>query len=209
LRGWVDLGSDGAISFGRHGLPLIAGEPPPGQVIFPLGDDEVLVGDAPPRFGTIGNASYTLQVSALTAGASPFSVRIERGLAALGAIQIGDFLGVPRPVDPPADGTASARRVEFAPDTLDREPTYHLHYLSKLNGDPVWRGVTCGGLYQIELPDLSAAGYPWPPTGEQLVWTIWSVDVLGDDYSQWTYRWLGASYWTGYAADANYATFPP
>lgn len=208
LRAWVDLGSDGAISFGRHGLPLVAGEPPPGQLAFPTGEDQLLVSDAPPRFGTIGNASYTVQVGAYTSGASPFSVRIERGIPALGAITIGDFLGVPRPVDPPADGTASARRVEFAPDTLDREPTYHMHLLSTQLGVPIWRGVTCGSRHAIELPDLSSAGYAWPPTGEPLVWTIWSVDVVGDDYSQWNYRWLGASYWTGYAADAVYATFP-
>ena len=208
LRAWVDLGSDGAIAFGKHGLPFVAGEPLPGQVGFPPGEDEVLVTDAPPRFGTIGNASYTVQVGAYTNNSSPFSIRIERGLPELGAIEIGDFLGVPRPVDPPEDGVASGRRVEFAPDTLDREPTYHMHLLSTTTGQPVWRGVTCGSLYAIELPDLTGAGYAWPPTEQQLVWTIWSVDVVGGDYSQWNYRWLGATYWSGYAADAVYATFP-
>jgi len=164
--------------------------------------------DAPPRFGTIGNASYTLQVGAYTAGSSPFSIRIERGVTELGAIEIGDFLGVPRPIDPPEGGVASGRRLEFAPDGIDREPTFHMHLLSTMDGQPVWRGVTCGGLHAIELADLSGAGYAWPPTGEQLVWTMWSVDVAGGDYAQWTYRWLGASYWTGYAADAVYASFP-
>lgn len=208
LKSWVDLGGDGAIAFGRHGLPIVANEPPPGTTSFPPGDTDVLVSDAPPRFSTLGGASYTFQAGAYTTGSNPFSVRFVRGLSALGAVDIGGFLGVPRPVDPPFDGTATSRRVEFAPEGNDEAPTFHMHLLSTETGDPVWRGITCGGRYQLDLPDLTPAGVSWPPAGQRLVWTVWSIDAVGDDFNQFTYRWLGATYWSGYAADAGYATWP-
>lgn len=210
IKSLVDLGGDGAILFGNHGLPFVADLPPPGVVTLPPGTTEILIDHAPPRFGTIGDASYTFQVGAYTGGYNPYSVRIERGVPALGAVEIGDFIGVPRPLDPPPGGVASTRRVHFENEADDDDPTFHLHSLiDATTGAPVWRAITCGGLRDYALPDLSTAGFPdWPTPGAQLVWTMYSIDAVGGDYDQFTYRWLGATYWTGYAADAVYATYP-
>jgi hypothetical protein len=208
LRAWVELGSDGAIAFGRHGLPIVAGEPPPGETRFPTGADDVLLTAAPPRYSTLGDASYTFQAGAWTNGSNPMSVRILRGVPSLGALTIDRWLGVPRQVDPPRGGTGTGRRVEFTPEGSPRAPTFHMHLLSRQDGAPVWRGVTCGAQRAVELVDLSPAGFAWPPTDEPLVWTIWSITTTTDDYAQWSYRWLGAAYWSAYAADAAMATFP-
>jgi hypothetical protein len=209
LKAFVDLGSDGAIAFGRHGVPYEPPQLPPGTYAFPPGADDLAIGAAPPRFGPIGNASYSMIAVADTGGGSPLSGRIVRGMPALGAVTIGDFLGTPHAVDPPRDGVASGRRVVFAPDGSDRTPTFHEHLLSTMDGTPVWRGITCGELRDVELPDLSSAGFDWPPTGEQLVWTMWAVDIAGGGaYDAFTYRWLGATYWDAYADDAVYVQFP-
>jgi hypothetical protein len=208
VKASVDLGGDGAIAFGKHGLPQIATEPAPGTTIFADGALEALLVDAPPRYGALGSASYTFQVAATTGGADPFSIRILRGVAALGAIEVGDFLGTPRPTDPTPDGTASGRAVHFVPEGPQRPPTFHLHMLAGSDGRPVWRGVTCGAAYDVAFPDLSPFGLPaWPPPAEQLTWTLYSIDAVGA-YDDWTYRWLGANYWDAYAADANYVFFP-
>jgi len=209
IKSFMDLGGDGAIMFGRHGLPFVQDLPPPGQIDLPPGVTDVLIDKAPPRFGTIGNASYTFQVGAFTGGLNPYSVRIERGVPSLGALEIGDFVGVPRAIDPAPDGTAATRHLEFVNENETHPATFHLHSLITEAGLPVWRGITCGGLHDYALPDLTAAGFPnWPPSGERLIWTMYSIDAVGDDYDQFTYRWLGATYWTGYAADAGFATFP-
>ncbi len=210
VKSVVDLGGDGAIIFGNHGLPYVSDLPPPGTENFPDGETELVLDRAPPRFGTIGDASYTFQVGAFSNGYNPYSIRIARGIEALGAVEIGDFLGVPRALDPPPNGVATERRVYFENEAISRPPTYHLHSLtSATTGDPVWRGITCGEMRDFDLPDLSSAGFPnWPPSGEQLVWTMYSVDVVGNDYNQFTYRWLGATYWDGYAADVVLATYP-
>ncbi len=208
IKSFVDLGGDGAIAFGKHGLPQVIGEPPPGTTILPAGALDALLTDAPPRFGALGDASYTFQVGAFTNGTDPFSVRIVRGVGQLGALDVGDFLGTPRPTDPAPDATASGRGVHFVPEGPQREPTFHLHLLSGADGRPLWRGVTCGGAYDVAFPDLSALGAPaWPPSAEQLVWTLYSIEATGD-YATWNYRWLGANYWQAYAADANYVFFP-
>jgi hypothetical protein len=210
LRAFVDLGSDGAIAFGAHGMPNEPGVPRPGEYVLPLGDEEVLVEHAPPRFGPLAGTSYTMIASADTNGVSPYSIRIVRGLDALGAVEIGDFLGTPHAVDPPRDGVASGRRVVFAPDGSQRTPTFHYHSITALDGTPIWRGITCGGLWDVELTDLSSIGVDWPPTGQELVWTFYSLDVAGDrPYREFTYRWLGANYWDAYAADVVLVSFPP
>ncbi|MCB9561376.1 MAG: IPT/TIG domain-containing protein [Kofleriaceae bacterium] len=209
VRAFVDLGGDGAIAFGRHGLPPVVGLPPPGQFNIPRGETSILLANAPPRFGAIGDASYAFVVNAWTGGADPFSARIVRGVGALGALTIGDFLGTPRPLDPAPDATASARHVVFAAEGPQREPTFHLHMLSGSDGRPLWRGVTCGALRDVELPDLTSWGVPdWPPAGEQTVWTVYAIAVEHGSYDDFTYRWMGANYWDAYAADANYAYFP-
>ncbi len=210
VRAFVDLGSDGAIAFGPHGMPYEPGVSRPGEYILPLGDEEVLIDHAPPRYGPLASSSYSMIVSADTGGVSPYSIRIVRGLSALGAVEVGDFLGTPHAVDPPRDGVATGRRVVVAPDGSQRAPTFHYHSLTTFDGTPVWRGVTCGDLWDVELTDLSAAGFDWPPTDQQLVWTFYSVDVSGGaSYDDFTYRWLSATYWDAYAADAVYVSFPP
>ena len=81
--------------------------------------------------------------------------------------------------------------------------------LSGSDGRPLWRGVTCGALRDVELPDLTSWGVPdWPPAGEQTVWTVYAIAVEHGSYDDFTYRWMGANYWDAYAADANYAYFP-
>lgn len=209
IKGVMDLGGDGAIMFGRHGLPFVEDLPPPGQVDLPPGVTDALIEHAPPRFGTIGNASYTFQVGAFTTGNSPYSIRIERGIPNLGAVEIGDFVGVPRPLDPAPDGVATDRHVVFENENESHPATFHLHSLITPTGLPVWRAITCGPLHDVDLPDLTPGGFPaWLPSGQELIWTMYSIDAVGNDYSQFTYRWLGATYWTGYAADAVYVTFP-
>lgn len=210
IKSFMDLGGDGAIMFGNHGLPYVQDLPPPGTLNLPPGATDALIDHAPPRFGTIGNASYTFQVGAFTNGLNPYTVRIERGVPNLGALSIGDFVGVPRAQDPAPDGTASERHIVFENEHETHPATFHLHSLITETGEPVWRGITCGGLHDYDLPDLTTAGFPdWLHAGQRLIWTMYSIDAVGNDYDQFTYRWLGATYWTGYAADAIYATFPP
>jgi hypothetical protein len=142
-------------------------------------------------------------------GGSPYSVRIVRGIHDGSApISVGDFLGVPRAVDPPPSGIASDRRVVFtAEGDTTGTPTFHLHMMSDAQGVPVWRGVTCGSIYDIALPDLSSIGVTWPPPASTLSWTMWSI-TGPSQYTDFTYRWLGQSYWRAYASATYGVEFP-
>ena len=56
---------------------------------------------------------------------------------------------------------------------------------------------------------LSSIGLSWPPPGQQLYWQLWSIEVPGADYDQYTYRWNGSLHWEAYAADHAWVEFPP
>jgi len=209
VRGGVDLGGEGVAHLGKHGLPYEAGFWP-GEYLLPAGATAITLTDVPALARAVADGSYAFQVGAYaTGGGSPFSVRIVRELVDASApIVIGDFLGVPRPLDPPAGGVASGRRVVFAPEApASGTPTFHLHMLADGDGNPVWRGITCAGVQDVALPDLSSIGVAWPPTGEPLSWTMWSITGPGP-YRDFTYRWLGSAYWRAYASATYAAEFP-
>ena len=114
----------------------------------------------------------------------------------------------PGPLDPPAGGIASGRRVVFAPEApAAGTPTFHLHMLADGDGNPIWRGITCAGVQDVALPDLSSIGVAWPPTGQPLSWTMWSITGPGP-YRDFTYRWLGSAYWRAYASATYAVEFP-
>jgi hypothetical protein len=211
MRGGVDLGGEGVVHFGRHGLmpdslgPWIY----PGEYIFPAGDDAITIRDVPALARSVADGSYAMHVGAFNAnGGSPNSVRIVRGILDGGApIPVTGFLGVPRAVDPPPSGIGTGRRVEFAPEgDVTGTPTFHLHMVSDSVGNPVWRGITCDQ-HAVELPDLSSIGVSYPPTGETLSWTVWSIQGPGP-YHDFTYRWLGNNYWRAYASASYAVEFP-
>ena len=212
LRGGVDLGGEGVVHFGKHGLqPLFTGQwLYPGETVFPPGDRGTTITDVPALARSVADGSYALHVGAYnTNGGSPNSVRIVRGVRDSGApVVVGDFIGVPRAVDPPPSGMGSGRRVEFQPEgDVTGQPTFNLHMMSDAVGNPVWRGVTCGDVRALTLPDLTSIGVNFPPTDETLAWTIWSITGPGP-YTNFTYRWLGSAYWRAYASASYAATFP-
>jgi hypothetical protein len=216
LRGGVDLGGEGVAHFGKHGLTPIS-TPEwlyPGEYLFPDGDQAITLTDVPALVRSVADGSYGMHVGAYsTSGGSPYSVRIVRGIHDGSVpVVVRDFIGVPRPLDPPASGVSSGRRVEFAPEAgtagpATGVPTFHLHMMSDDSGNPVWRGITCEGVHAIELPDLSSIGVSWPPTGTTLSWTIWSIAGPGP-YTQFTYRWMSSLYWRAYASASYAAQFP-
>ena len=210
VKAIVDLGGEGTISLGAHGLPAPPGGDPPGVYTLPDGVDSVLITGAPALSHALGDASYALVAGAYTYGGSPMSARIVRGIDGTQPVEVAGFVGLPRPVDPAPDGVASSsRHAVFAPEGETLTPTFHLHYLTAEDGSPVWTAVTCAAETDVPLPDLSSIGLVWPPSGQQLYWQLWSIEVPGADYDQYTYRWNGSLHWEAYAADHAWVEFPP
>jgi hypothetical protein len=210
LRGGADLGGEGLIHFGKHGLQPESGGLFAGETVFPAGATELTLTDLPALARSLADGSYSLQVGAYTdTGGSPYSVRIVRGLDDPSTpVVIGDFLPVPRAGDPGPSGLATARRITLtAEPPANATPTFRLHMLSGPNGEPIWRGITCGNLTSVDLPDLSSIGVSWPPPLEWVTWVSWAITAQAD-YNQFTYRWLGSSYWRAYATDAWNVQFP-
>ncbi len=211
LRGGVDLGGEGTVHFGRHGLLPDPGRPLAGETVFPVGATVRTIVDLPALARAVGDGSYALQVGAYNQfGGAPFSVRMLRGLHDTGAlITVGGFVGVPRAVDPASGGVASGRRVRFAPDgNTTGTPTFHLHMLYDQLGNPLWRGITCGPQYTVDLPDLSSVGHSYPPHLQPTIWVAWSIASTGGAYRDFTYRWLGIAYWQAYASNSFTVQFP-
>ncbi len=209
VRAVVDLGGEGTILFGAHGLPPAASGDLPGTFTLPDGASSLLLTAAPSLSHALGDASYAFLVGAYTYLGAPMSARIVRGVKDTSQlVKVSGFLGVPRAADPAPEGIASTpRRALIAPEHETAQPTFHLHYLSTDQGVPVWRGVTCGAEIDTPLPDLSSIGVVFPPPDQRLYWTTWSIQVPGN-FNQYTYRWNGSPYWTAYASDSAWVTFP-
>lgn len=210
FRGGVDLGGEGLIHFGRHALLPDPGGLYAGETAFPPGQTQLTLTDLPALAASLAEGSYTASVGAYTGnGGSPYSVRIVRGIQDPTApVVIGDFIPVPRAADPAPSGIASGRRVRFVEEApAQGTPTFRLHMLSGPLGEPIWRGITCEGLHDVELPDLSSAGVNWPPQNQWITWVSWAIETPAP-YDQFNYRWLGSFYWRAYASDAWNVQFP-
>lgn len=210
LRGGVDLGGEGTVHFGKHGLIPDAGQPYAGETYFPIGALARTIVDLPALARAVGDGAYNLQVGAYNAfGGAPFTVRMLRGLHDTGApITVDGFVGVPRAVDPRPGVTATGRRVRFIPDgNTTGVPTFHLHMLYDQLGNPLWRGITCSTMYSVEMPDLSSIGVQYPPHNQATTWVAWSIASPGQ-YRDFTYRWLGIAYWNAYASSSWTVQFP-
>lgn len=210
LRAGVDLGGEGLIHFGRHGLLPDTGQLYPGEVEFPDGATALTLTDLPALALALAEGAYAMQVGAYTdTGGSPYSVRIVRGIHDTSQpVVVGDFLPVPRAGNPGPSGLANARAIHLMSEPpATGTPTFRLHMLSGPMGEPIWRGITCGELTDVELPDLSSIGVSWPPPFEWVTWVSWAIKTSAP-YNQFTYRWLGSTYWNAYASDAWNVQFP-
>jgi hypothetical protein len=209
IQATVDLGGEGAIEIGAHGLGPPPGGDWPGTFTLPAGATGLTIQGAPPLERQLADAGYSFIAGAFTNGGSPESARIVRRVKDIShPVEVAGFVGIPRFADPPLNGTASGRRAVFAPEHETAAPTFHLHYLSDSQGTPIWRGVACGAETDVELPDLSVIGRVWPPIDTPLYWSVWSVLANTNDFNQYTYRWNGTNYWTAYANQAGMVKWP-
>ncbi|MEZ4401098.1 MAG: IPT/TIG domain-containing protein [Kofleriaceae bacterium] len=210
FRGAVDLGGEGTIHFGKHGVRPVSGGLQAGEVQFPPGVTNLTVPSIPALARGVADGSYAMSVGAYApGGGAPFSVRVVRGVTDPSApVVVDQFLPVPRAADPAPMSVATGRHLRLgAEPPATGVPTFRLHMLSDADGDPVFRAVTCGAMTDVELPDLSSIGVTYPAPGEVMTWVSWAISTPAP-YNQFSYRWLGTAYWTSYATDAWTVSFP-
>jgi hypothetical protein len=205
----VDLGGEGVIEVGAHGLGAPPGGDWPGTFTLPDDATGITIEGAPALVREIGDGSYSFLALISNYGGPPMSGKIVRGVKDLSQpIAISGFVGVPRPIDPAPGGVASGRHAVFAPEHETLAPTFHIHYLSDGAGNPVWHGISCGAETDVALPDLSPIGRVWPPPMTPLYWSVYSIKSATDDFNQFTYRWTGSAYWRAYATDGGSVQWP-
>ncbi len=212
IRPFIDLGGEGVIAMNVNGLarphPLFAR---PNEYTFDDGAESIVLSKMAPLVGNLADTSYTFQVGAWTGESlQPFSVRIARGFSNVSLpIEIGDFLGVPRPTDPLPDGMASGRSLHFtAEGPSDGDATFHLHYFSGVDGIRLLSVHTRDDVFDVDIPNLSGQGFGVLPANTNLSWTLYRIRVPGVTFNEFNYRQLSALYWDAYAADANFVRFP-
>ncbi|MBK9036361.1 MAG: IPT/TIG domain-containing protein [Myxococcales bacterium] len=210
FRGGADLGGEGLVHFGKHGLRLVPGGLAAGELAFPPGTTSLTVAGVPALAQALADGSYAMSVGAYSdGGAPPYSVRVVRGVTSTAApVVIGDFLPVPRAIDPAPAGVATARHLQLGGEPpAAAVPTFRLHMLSDEIGNPVWRAITCGAMTDVPMPDLSSIGVTYPPPGQIITWVTYAITTPAP-YSTFSYRWFGIAYWQAYATDAWTVQFP-
>jgi hypothetical protein len=203
-RAFIDLGGEGVIvlpSFEKHFAP---------------GRTDTIMTALPQLQGVIGDASYTLVTGAFTGnGGAPDSVRIERGLdadALAHTIVVGDFLGVPRAVDPAAGQLGSGGHLVWAPEGhTTGQPTFSYHTLQSAgDGKPLWRLFARGGLRDLPLYDLVTWGGMDPlPSPADLVWVVYELRIPGVSFDEVNYRHINVNLWSAYSNDGYVVSLPP
>tara|TARA_R110002096_G_scaffold44524_3_gene119706 strand:- start:11587 stop:13683 length:2097 start_codon:yes stop_codon:yes gene_type:complete len=212
IRPFIDLGGEGSITMNAHGLP--PQQPPalrPGTFLFEEGDQSILLPAMAPLTGNLADASYSFIVGAYSeSGNSPFSVRIERGVTNVHVpVTIGDFLGTPRPIDPAPNSLASSLELELLNEApADGAPTFHMHTFSDDEGTQLLRMFARGTTLRAPIPNLLGKGVPVFPNDRDVSWTFYSIQIPDLSFDDFTYRHLGANYWSAYAADSYFVRFP-
>lgn len=200
-QAFIDLGGEGVLAL------------PGNRATLPPGATSGALPSQAPLISSIADGSYTVFAGAYSAfGGNPFSVRVERGVTDVSLpLIIGDFLGTPRPVDPPNGGTASYQHLEFAPEgAVTGEATFNLHILGAGDGTPLWRIFTAGDQFDVPLWNVvDASGTNPIPTDAFVFWTLYEITLAGGvTFDNFNYGHLNANYWSAYAADAWAVRFP-
>jgi len=212
MRPFLDFGGEGVIAMSKNGLPT----PPqpelaPNRYAFADGATSIIMPNMAPLAGRIHDASYTFVVGAYSNfGSNPYSVRVARGEKDIQfPVEVGDFIGTPRPVDPGIDGVAS----ELALTMENEGPaagdiTFHVHLLSVPFGPALYRIFARGPELSFPLPDLERLGFPPTPRGKDVNWTFYSLRILGGaSFDEFHYGMLSLLYWDAYAVDAWIVNF--
>lgn len=217
MRPFIELGGEGAIIMGGHGLPPLA--PPalrPGTYRFDEGSESIVLPSMAPLTGPLADASYSFIAGAYSAnGGTPYSVRIERGIDEVNLpIAIGDFLGTPRAVDPAPDGVASELAVELELETPPSlRPTFFMHNFVDGEGGMLMRMFSRGDLARVPIPNLAGKAMgeeplTLMPLGQDVSWTFYGIKLPDLSFDDFNYRQLSIQYWSAYAADAEWVQFP-
>ena len=198
---YVDLGGEGVIVM-------------PGSAALVLpGSHLAVIGNQPPILRTLSDSSYTIVAKAETgldptmpgSGGPPESVRVLTGVTDVTRpIEVDGWHGVPHAIDPIDGGTASGRKLVWAPDGGQAIGTFNFMVLETLGSPsvPVWRFVSRGDVFSVDMPDLrtiNATLPDVPPPPEDLFWAVYSVTVPGVTFDQFTYNQLNQKYWSAHA----------
>ena len=209
---FLDFGGEGVVVMNKGPVPLVpAPEPEANVYMFPDGEQNALLSGMAPLVGNLADASYTLAAGAYSAGGgNPFSVRIVRGVTDLGEpIVISDFLGMPRPTDPFPGTVGTGLGLHFRPEGPSMgEATFNMHILSTADGTALFRIFTRGDVFDVDLPNLTGAGFPPTPAYTDVAWFFYRITIPGLSFDQFNYGHLNENYWSAYAADAYYVQFP-
>ncbi|MFH0902703.1 MAG: hypothetical protein V2A73_18890, partial [Pseudomonadota bacterium] len=197
LRALVDLGGEGVIAL------------PGSEANFLPGSFSAVLRGMAPIMTSIGDCSYTIITGALTYGDWPFSMRIVRGIKDLSApVEIGNFLGLPRAIDPEPYGTVSASHLQFEPDRTpaseassgpDGEATFIWHKLIMPPEQTMWTIIARGDQFDVPLPDVTEESGAWDFPTDDIWWVVYEATVPGLDFNNWSYRHLNPVYWSAYA----------
>jgi hypothetical protein len=213
IRPFLDFGGEGVIAMNKNGLvtpPLP--EQRPNYYDFADGETSIILPRMAPLSGAIVDASYTFVAGAYSDfGTNPYSVRVARGNKEVEyPIEIGDFIGTPRPVDPVEGGTASSFGVEIeAEGPAAGFTTFHVHLISQPFGPALFRIFARGNILDLDLPDLAPLGMADVPRGKDLNWTFYSLRIIGGAaFDDFHYGMLSLLYWDAYAVDAAAIQLP-
>ncbi len=212
VQPFLDFGGEGVIAMNKNGLPIPpTGEARPNYYELPEGDTSIVLSGMAPLTGPIVDGSYTFIAGAYSQnGSNPYSVRVERGVRDVQfPVEIGDFLGTTRAVDPAPGGVASADSIEIAPEPPPTgEATFHVHLLGVPGGDPLYRIFANAPEHRLAVPDVGAFGLTPLPRDKDVDWTFYSLRIPGTTFDQFSYRQLNINYWSAYSVDATAIQFP-
>jgi hypothetical protein len=214
IRPFLDFGGEGVIAMNKNGLPIPpAPEERPNRYTFAEDETSITLGGMAPLAGKIVDASYGMIVGAYAdSGFNPYSVRSERGIKEIEyPVTMGDFIGMPRPVDPLPESLASRLGITIeheGPST--GEVTFDVHLLSAAGGPPLYRVFARGDELDLDLPDMARFGLMPTPRNKDVAWTFYSLRIVGGaSFDDFNYRMLSINSWSAYAVDAYFVQFPP
>ena len=164
----------------------------------------------PAMLGALADGRYRIEGGWYTGSfdRSPMTVRVVTGIRDVDRpeIPLDDYIGLPVATAPAYDQPFPEDRVLRWERTGTAEADMHVVIMIGSDGNPAWRHLAPGNVFEAPVPDLSSIpGIPDVTEGS-VIWAVYAIRIPDFDFDSFSYRYLNDRYWTAWATDTFRAT---
>ena len=204
LEATLDLGGEGVISrqFGRFNFDVLRRRDDARAFRFVA---------EPALQGTLSDGRFRITAGWYTGqyDQEPHTRLVQTGVTAVDeVVALPDFMGLPDTVSPaPGAALPRDRVLRWRSTEGGLPPDFQMIYIVGGDGNPAWRMIVPGDVFEAPFPDLSAMEGIDDISPGTIFWAIESARVPGFNFNEFRYTYLNDQYQSHHAFNQFNASF--